>query len=72
MARIKNDPADYVTRSKQLPLFASGVVLCPQRLADRFRSFSEAPISASFYIDHRLPARERDENSRCSPPKNGK
>jgi hypothetical protein len=53
MARIKNDPARYITRSDKLPPFDREAVRCPKKAAERERSNREAPISDDFYIDHR-------------------
>jgi hypothetical protein len=58
VARIKNDPAKYVSRSKNLPSFDGKAEKCRRRVEERERSYLEAPISESFYIDHRRPVRE--------------
>ena len=53
MARIKNDPARYVSRADNLPKSDREVSSCARRIAERERSYLEAPISEGFYIDHR-------------------
>ncbi len=53
MARVRNDPARYVTRSENLPPFDRKAVSCPKRSAERDQSYFEAPINEGFYIDHR-------------------
>jgi hypothetical protein len=53
MARVKNDPARYISRSGNLPSFDLDVVPCSRKAAARERSYEEAPISDGFYIDHR-------------------
>jgi hypothetical protein len=53
MARVKNDPARYVTRSANLPAIDRDTAPCPKKIAERERSYLEAPISDGFYIDHR-------------------
>lgn len=58
MARVKNDPARYITRSGKLPGFDHDAAPCPKKTAEREKSYAEAPISKGFYIDHR--ARIRD------------
>jgi hypothetical protein len=53
MARVKNDPARYVTRSANLPGFDRDAEPCPKKIAERERSYLDAPMSDGFYIDHR-------------------
>ncbi|MCG7347642.1 hypothetical protein VPH46_09430 [Sphingomonas sp. MJ1 (PH-R8)] len=58
MARVRNDPARYITRSGNLPPFDRDAAPCPKKSAERERSYAEAPISEGFYID--LRRRPRD------------
>lgn len=58
MARVRNDPARYITRSGNLPPFDRDAVPCPKKTAERERSYQEAPISVGFYIDHRKGRRD--------------
>jgi hypothetical protein len=53
MARVRNDPEQYVTRSRKLPGFDRNAAPCPKKAAEREKSYKEAPISEGFYIDHR-------------------
>jgi hypothetical protein len=53
MARVRNDPARYLTRSRKLPSFDREAVPCPNRIEERERGYAEAPISDGFYIDLR-------------------
>lgn len=58
MARVRNDPARYLTRSRNLPSFDREAVPCSRKSEERERSYSEAPISDGFYIDLRRRPRE--------------
>ncbi len=58
MATVRNDPARYRTRSRNLPSFDREAVPCPKRLEERERDYAEAPISDGFYIDLRRPPRD--------------
>ena len=53
MARIKNDPTQFITRSGKLPTFDRDAATCPKKTADREKSYQEAPVNKGFYIDHR-------------------
>lgn len=58
MARVRNDPARYRTRSRNLPSFDREALPCPKKIDERERGYAEAPISEGFYID--LRPRPRD------------
>lgn len=58
MATVRNDPARYRTRSRNLPSFDREAVPCPKRLEERERGYAEAPISDGFYIDLRRSPRD--------------
>lgn len=58
MAKIRNDPNQYRTRTRSLPSFENAGSSCPRKMADRERSYLESPISEGFYIDHRRPPRD--------------
>lgn len=55
MARVRNDPARYLTRAGNLPSFDREAVLSPKKIEERERGYAEAPISDGFYIDLRRP-----------------
>jgi hypothetical protein len=55
MARVRNDPSRYVTRSGNLPPFDRDAVPSPKKKTERERSYAEAPITDGFYIDLRRP-----------------
>jgi len=58
MARVKNDSARYITRSGKLPGFDRDAAACSKKIAEREKSYQEAPISKGFYIDHRERSRD--------------
>lgn len=57
MARVRNDPARYVTRSRNLPSFDSESAPCPKKTVEREKEYAEAPINEGFYIDLRRRSR---------------
>lgn len=58
MARVRNDPARYITRSRNLPPVDREAVSNADKIAERARSYVDAPISNGFYIDHRRRPRD--------------
>ncbi len=58
MARIRNDPGKYQTRSGRLPQVEGRPSPCAQRNAEREEGWRSAPIDGGWYIDFR--DRKRD------------
>ncbi len=58
MPRVRNDPARYITRTRNLPTFDREAVPGSKEREERERSYAEAPISDGYYID--LRRRPRD------------
>lgn len=59
MAKVKNDPTKYVTRSAKLPVVDGDANSCKRRVEERKRSYHKAPIDKGFYIDHRKPTQTK-------------